>query len=63
MLEEEEAEMFPEGVIFMQEIDEVIKMFPEEKGGEDLSSAEIRPKRENAGAGIDRLLMYFYGKT
>ena len=55
--------MFPEGVIFMQEIDEVIKMFPEEKGGEDLSSAEIRPKRENAGAGIDRLLMYFYGKT
>ena len=45
----------------MQEINEVIEMFPSEKDGEVLRSAESRPKRENAGAGIDRLLMYLDG--
>ena len=38
-------------------------MFPEEKDGEVLRSAESRPKRENVCAGIDRLVMSFDGKT
>ena len=36
---EQEAEMFPLGAIFMQEINEVINIFPEEKYGEVLRSA------------------------
>ena len=34
----------------MQDINEVINMFPEEKWGEVLRSAESIPKRENLGA-------------
>ena len=47
----------------MEDTNEVIKMIPKEKDNEVLKSAEIRPKRENTGTGIDRLVMYFYGKT
>ena len=43
--------MFPEGVRFMQDTNEVINMSLEEKGDEVLRSFE-RPKRENTGAGI-----------
>ena len=38
-------------------------MFPEEKDNEVLRSMESRPKRDNIGAGIERLLIYFDGKT
>ena len=47
----------------MQDVNELIEMFPEEKGGEVLRSAEIRPKRENFGAGIYKLVIYFDGNT
>ena len=55
--------MFTEVEILVQGIHEVILMFPEEKYYEVLSIVEIRPKRENSGAGIDRLVIFFYGKT
>ena len=51
--EEEEAEIFPEGVKSMQDTSDVIDLFPEKKDSEVLRSAESRPKRENTGAGID----------
>ena len=38
-------------------------MLPEEKDDEILRSNESRPKRENTGAGIDRLVMSFDRKT
>ena len=41
----------------MQGLDELIEMFTEETNGEYLRRAENRPKRQNAGAGIDRLVM------
>ena len=55
--------MFPEGYRFVQDINEVIEIFTEEKYSEVLRSVEIRPKRENLDAGIDRLVMSFDGKT
>ena len=55
--------MFPEALILMQEINEVIKMLPEEKYGEVLRGAEIRPKMDNAVAGIYRLVISFDGNT
>ena len=55
--------MFPKGARFIQDINEVVRMFPEDKDGEVLSSAEIRPNRQNSGAWIDRLVLSFYGKT
>ena len=45
----------------MQDINDVIEMFPEEKYDEVLRRAESIPKRENDGAGIDRLVMFFMG--
>ena len=50
--------MFPEGSIFMQDINEVILMSPEEKDNEVLISTESRTKRDNAGGGIDRLVIF-----
>ena len=38
-------------------------MFPEEKDGEVLRSAEIRPESENSKAGMYQLVMSFYGNT
>ena len=38
-------------------------MFPEDKDGEVLRSAESIPKRENSGTGIYQLVMSFDGKT
>ena len=38
-------------------------MFLENKEDEVLRSAESIPKREKSGAGIDRLLMSFDGRT
>ena len=55
--------MFSEGVKFVHNINELIYIFPEEKYVEVLRSAESRPKRYNAGAGTDRLVMYFDRKT
>ena len=55
--------MFPEGARFMQDITEVIDMSPEEKYVEVSRSAEITPKRDIDGAGIDQLVTYFDGKT
>ena len=55
--------MFSEGEILMQNNNEVIEMLPEEKYSEVLKSAETQPKRENAGAVIDQLVMFFDGKT
>ena len=55
--------MFSEGTRFIQDTNEVIKMFREEKDGEFLMSVESRTKTENAGAVIDQLLMYFDGMT
>ena len=55
--------MFPEGSRFVQEINEVTYMLSEEKFSEVLRSAESRPKRENAGAGIYRLVISFDGNT
>ena len=49
--------MFPEEARFMQYINEFIEIFPEEKYGEVLRSAESRPKRENTSTGIDQLVM------
>ena len=44
--------MFPEGARFMQDINEAIEIFPEEKDDEVLISAENVPKRDNAAVGI-----------
>ena len=55
--------MFPEGARFVQDINEVIDMLPEDKYNEFLKSAEITSKRENAGTGIDPLEIYFDDKT
>ena len=55
--------MFPSGARLIQGINEVINISLEEKYGEVFKSAESRPKRENASAGIDRLVMSFDGKT
>ena len=38
-------------------------MLSEEKDGGVLKRTESILKRDNTGAGIDRLVMYFYGKT
>ena len=46
----------------MQDILEVIEMFPKEKYYEVLRSAKSIPKRENTGTGIDQFVMYFDGK-
>ena len=42
---------------------EGLRSTPEEANDKDLRSTEIRPKRKNAGTGIDQLFMYFYGKN
>ena len=47
----------------MQEIDDVIKIFPEKANYEVLRSAKSIPKRQNSGKGIDQLLMSFDLKT
>ena len=47
----------------MQDINKVIDMLPEEKHDEVLRRAESRPKRENVGARLYRLVMYFDRKT
>ena len=49
---EEEAELFLDGARFMQDINEVIKISPEQKNDEVLRSTESIPKREKAGAEI-----------
>ena len=41
----------------MQDLDDTIDMFPEEANDEGLRSAENMPKKQNAGTGIDRLVM------
>ena len=41
----------------------MIDMFPEEASDEVFRIAKNIPKIENARAGIDRLVMLFYGKT
>ena len=46
-------------IINMQDLDNVIKMFPEEANYGDFSSSENSPKIQNA----DQLVMYFDGKT
>ena len=56
---EEEVDIFPEGERFIQDINDVIGMIPEYKDDEVLSSAKSRPKRENSGAVIDRLVIFF----
>ena len=43
----------------MKDTNEVINISSEEKGGEVFSSAKIRPKRDDAGAGINRLVISF----
>ena len=55
--------MFVEGERFMQDINEAIGIFPEDKDNEVLRRAEIIPKRENNSAGIDRLVKSFDRKT
>ena len=47
----------------IQDLDDVIEMFPEEANDEDLRIAENRPKLQNPGAGIDILFMSLDGKT
>ena len=61
--EEEEAQIFLEGERLVQNTNEVIYMFPEEKYDEVLRSAESGTRRENAGAGIDQLVISFDGNT
>ena len=41
----------------MQDLYHVIEMFPEEASDEFLRTAKYRPKRQNAGTGIERLVM------
>ena len=60
---EEEMDMFLDGVRFIQDINEVINMFPEEASAEVLRRAENRTKLENSGVGIDILVMSFDGKA
>ena len=55
--------MFPEGTSFIQDINEVIEIFIEESSNEVLRRDENIRKRQNAGAGIDRLVISFGGKT
>ena len=47
----------------MQDIDEVVEVFPEEEKCEYMRSAENIQKRQNSGSFIDRLVMEFYEKT
>ena len=47
----------------MQDLDEVVEMFPEEANDKKFRSAKNRPKRQNSGIGIDRLVVSFDGKT
>ena len=47
----------------MQDLDDVIKMFPEGASDEVLRSSENRPKRDNFGSGIESLVMSFDEKT
>ena len=47
----------------MKDINEVIGMSSEEKDEEVLNISKSRPKRENADARIDRLVIHFYGKA
>ena len=54
--------MFPERARFMQDINEVIEIFPEEKDDEILRSAKNRPKKKYFGIGIDRLVMFLMGR-
>ena len=55
--------MFPGGARFTQGIKQAIEISPEGKDDEVLRVAESRPTRENTGAGIDQLVMSFYGNT
>ena len=55
--------MFPEVVRFMQDINEVIEIFPENKYGEVLRRAEGGLKMENVVAVIYLLVMSFDGNT
>ena len=55
--------MFPEGAMFILGVNEVIKVFPEEPSNDFFRSAGNRPKIENSGAGIDRVVMLFDEKT
>ena len=41
----------------IQDLDDVIEMFPEVASDEVLRSAQCRPKRENTVSGIYRLVM------
>ena len=54
--------MFPEGARFIQDINKVIKIFPEEASNKVLRSAKNKPKKDNDVAGIDRLVIPFCGK-
>ena len=55
--------MFPEVTGFIRYINDVIKMIPEVSNDEVLRSAEKIPQRENDGAGIRHLIIFFDGKT
>ena len=46
----------------MQDINEVIEIFSEEKDDEILRSAKNIPKREYFRIGIDRLVMFLMGR-
>ena len=54
--------MFPERARFMQDINEGIEIFPEEKDNEILRRAKSIPKREYFGIGIDQLVMFLLGR-
>ena len=47
----------------MQDLDDLIEIFPEEANDEYFRSAENRPKRQNYGTRIDQLIMSFDGNT
>ena len=47
----------------MQEVDDIIDIFPEEANDEDLRRSKIRPKRHDTGTDIDRLVLSFDGNT
>ena len=49
--------------MFILGVNEVIKVFPEEPSNDFFRSAGNRPKIENSGAGMDRLVMSFGGNT
>ena len=47
----------------IQDLDNAIEILPEGASDEVFSSAEDRLKRENAGTGMERLVMLFDGNT